>query len=166
MKSEEKVDAILESMREEVQQFLEEESQITSSTEYEERVIELSRKFARGLISKSQGQLPKSRNSKKVLTSLGRVELRKDHTLSKGTLKFGISERIRGLLCLLGQSVVYEEASELFATMLGIDVCTPPIQRVCTHYGKAIDPLVKANCKAVIPPRLESGKGQDKMYVM
>ncbi|PHN00548.1 hypothetical protein [Flavilitoribacter nigricans] len=71
MKSEEKVDAILESMREEVQQFLEEESQITSSTEYEERVIELSRKFARGLISKSQGQLPKSRNSKKSTDESG-----------------------------------------------------------------------------------------------
>ncbi|PHN00547.1 hypothetical protein CRP01_41665 [Flavilitoribacter nigricans DSM 23189 = NBRC 102662] len=91
--------------------------------------------------------------------------MRKDHTLSKGTLKFGISERMRGLLCLLGQSVVYEEASELFATMLGIDICTPQIQRVCTYYGKAIDPLVKADCEAVIP-RLESGKGQDKMYVM
>lgn len=71
MKSKEKVDAILEAMREEVQQFLEEESQISSSTEYEDRVIELSRKFARGLISKSQGQMPKSRNSKKSTDKSG-----------------------------------------------------------------------------------------------
>ena len=71
MKSKEKVDAILDSMREELRQFLEEESQITSSTEYEERVLELSRKFARGLISQSQGQMPKSRNSKKSTDEYG-----------------------------------------------------------------------------------------------
>ena len=59
------VEAILESMREELSQFMDEESQITSSTEYEERVLELSRKFAQGLITKSQGKMPKSRNSKK-----------------------------------------------------------------------------------------------------
>ena len=54
-------------MREEVKQFVEQESQITSSTEYEERVLELSKKFAAGLIAKSQGKMPKSRNSKKSL---------------------------------------------------------------------------------------------------
>ena len=57
MNTKEKVDAILESMREEVQQFVEQESQITSSTEYEERVLELSKKFALGLIDKSQGKM-------------------------------------------------------------------------------------------------------------
>ena len=71
MEPKEKVEAILDSMRAELQQFLEEESQINSSTEYEERVIELSRKFARGVISKSQGQLPKSRNSKKSADESG-----------------------------------------------------------------------------------------------
>ena len=65
MKSKEIVDAILESMREEVQQFVEQESQISSSAEYEERVLELSKKFALGLIVQSQGKMPKSRNSKK-----------------------------------------------------------------------------------------------------
>ena len=65
MKAKEIADAILESMREEVTQFIEQESQISSAIEYEERVLELSRKFAIDLISKSQGQIPKSRNSKK-----------------------------------------------------------------------------------------------------
>jgi hypothetical protein len=71
MNTQEKVDAILESMREEVKQFVEQESQITSSTEYEERVLELSKKFALGLIDKSQGKTPKSRNSKKSVDKLG-----------------------------------------------------------------------------------------------
>ena len=70
MNTQEKVDAILESMREEVKQFVEQESQITSSTEYEERVLELSKKFALGLIAKSQGEMPKSRNSKKSIDKL------------------------------------------------------------------------------------------------
>lgn len=65
MKSKKIVDAILESMREEVTKFVEEESQIESATEYEERVLALSQKFAVDLIAKSQGELPKSRNSKK-----------------------------------------------------------------------------------------------------
>ena len=65
MKSEKLAEAIWESMREEVVQFIEQESQITSSMDYEERVVELSRKFARDLIAKSQGKMPKSRNSKK-----------------------------------------------------------------------------------------------------
>ena len=64
-KSKSIADGILESIREELTQFIEEESQITSSLEYEERVAVLSRKFALGLISKSQGKMPRSRNSKK-----------------------------------------------------------------------------------------------------
>ena len=72
---------------------------------------------------------------------------------------------MQGLLCLVGQSVVYEQASELFEQMMDIEISAPQIQRVCTHYGNAIDPLVKANCEAVIP-RLEAGKEQDMVYVM
>jgi len=41
------------------------EQTLSSSIEYEERVRALSKKFARHLISGSQGELPKSRNSKK-----------------------------------------------------------------------------------------------------
>ena len=62
---EELVDALLASMREEVLEFMKQESKITSPIEYEKRVIELSRQFAVNLIAKSQGDIPKSRNSKK-----------------------------------------------------------------------------------------------------
>ena len=69
------------------------------------------------------------------------------------------------LFCLLGQSVVYKEACELLNELLGIEVSAPQIQRVCTHYGNAVDPLVKANCEAVIP-RLETEKKEDVVYAM
>lgn len=58
-------DAILESMREEVSEFVRTQGDIKSSTEYEERLLDLSRKFALGLVSHSTGELPKSRNLKK-----------------------------------------------------------------------------------------------------
>lgn len=56
---------ILESMREEVNKFLSTQDQITSSVEYEEKVLDLARKFAAGLISGGSGKLPKDRNAKK-----------------------------------------------------------------------------------------------------
>jgi len=65
MNSKEIVDTILNSMREDLRAFVEQESEIKSSVEYEDRVAELSRQFAKELILKSQGQMPKSRNSKK-----------------------------------------------------------------------------------------------------
>ena len=91
--------------------------------------------------------------------------MKKDHILSKGTSKFGISERMRALICLLGQSVVYNEGSELFDEILGVKISAPQIQRVCTHYGNAVDPLIKSNCEAVIPC-LKGRDDKDCVYVM
>lgn len=59
------VETILEAVRQEVEQFVEEEGKITSSVEYEDRVLAICRKFGRSLIETSQGGLPKSRNGKK-----------------------------------------------------------------------------------------------------
>jgi len=64
-KEKEVVESILSSVRAELHEFLKAESEMTSSMEYEERVLELTQKFARAIISKGQGELPKSRNSKK-----------------------------------------------------------------------------------------------------
>lgn len=77
-----------------------------------------------------------------------------------GTTHFSISERLRELMCLLGQSVVYEEGSELFKELLGLEICAPQIQRICTYYGSLVEPLIEANCQAVIP-RLEEQNGKN-----
>ena len=65
MEKKEIVDSILESMRLEVTEFVDKESKIKSSVEYEEEVLRISREFAHRLISKSMGKMPKSRNAKK-----------------------------------------------------------------------------------------------------
>lgn len=91
--------------------------------------------------------------------------MKKGHVLTEGTSKFGISKRVQEFMCLLGQSVVYEESSELFEELLGIEISGPQIQRVCCHYGKAIDSLINSNCESVIP-RLEPRNKEDFVYVM
>jgi len=52
-------------MREEVDHFFTTHDKIPTSIEYEEKVIEVARKFAERLISGGLGQLPKDRNAKK-----------------------------------------------------------------------------------------------------
>lgn len=59
------LEAILRNVRTEVSMFLEDESKITCPIEYEQKLIEMSRNFARTVIEKGQGKMPKSRNFKK-----------------------------------------------------------------------------------------------------
>lgn len=65
MTDQEKVDLILESIREEVTEFVKQEGDITSSTAYEDKLLAIARKFAVGLAKHSSSPLPKSRNAKK-----------------------------------------------------------------------------------------------------
>jgi len=59
------VDSILETVKEEVTLFVEQESSIKCPIEYETRVINIARMMSRGIIQGTQGQIPKSRNCKK-----------------------------------------------------------------------------------------------------
>lgn len=76
-----------------------------------------------------------------------------------------MSERVRGLCCLLGQHSVYEQASEMFAEILGVELSGMQIQRVCTHYGKWMASLVAKNCEQVIP-KLKTDDKKQPTYVM
>jgi len=58
-------DELLESMRDEVNDFFAIHDKIPTSIEYEEKVLEIARKFAAGLISRGSDKLPKDRNAKK-----------------------------------------------------------------------------------------------------
>mgnify|MGYP001797732479 CR=1 FL=1 len=86
--------------------------------------------------------------------------------MSKGTSKFAISQRLRTLMCLVGQAVVFEEGCELIKELMGVEIGSSQLQRVCTYYGKQVDALIKANCESIIP-RLESAQHTpDSAYVM
>ena len=96
---------------------------------------------------------------------MGRLEISKTHILCQGTKKFAMSERVRRLCCLVGQAEVYEQASELLEQVGGIEVVGMQIQRVCTHYGNLVDPLIEADCSSVIPC-LPQASAKEKVYVM
>ncbi len=80
-------------------------------------------------------------------------------------MKFRMSERMRGVLCLIGQSVVFEEGCELIKELLGIETSAPQIQRVCEYFGRSIDGLIRSNCKHVLP-QLEASHSEDNTYIM
>ena len=59
------VDSILETVRAEISEFVEQESAIKCPIEYETPLLAIARNVAKNLLLGTQGQLPKSRNSKK-----------------------------------------------------------------------------------------------------
>lgn len=59
------IDAILNAIRGELSEFLEEERSITCPIEYENKVFQVAMKFARSLLEEGQGEVPRSRNVKK-----------------------------------------------------------------------------------------------------
>lgn len=73
---------------------------------------------------------------------------------------------MRGLMCLVGQSVVFEEGCELLKEVMNIDIGSSQLQRVCLYYGSQVDPLVKANCEAIIPRLENASTRQSPVYVM
>lgn len=81
------------------------------------------------------------------------------------TTKFAISQYLQILLCFLGQSKVYDEASEICDKLLHIDISSPQIQRVCRFYGGLIDPIIDKNLEEYIPV-LSDVKKHDNVYVM
>ncbi len=92
--------------------------------------------------------------------------IKKGHILSRGTSKFAISERMRGLMCLVGQAVVYEEGCELVNELMGLDVGSSQLQRLCVHVGNQVDPLLESNCESIIPRLQSRPKTDQQVYVM
>jgi hypothetical protein len=65
----------------------------------------------------------------------------------------------------VGQTAAYQQASESLEKIGGIKISGMQIQRQCTHYGSLLDPLIKADCQAVIP-KLKLKSTRQSVYVM
>jgi hypothetical protein len=100
---------------------------------------------------------------KKNYTSLGKVEIAKDHLLACGLDKFAISHRLQSVICLTGQSQVFEDGEKLLRELMGIEMSGKQIQRVSEHYGNKIEALETSE-HPTVPPLL--GKNNEKAYVM
>jgi len=68
-------------------------------------------------------------------------------------------------MCLVGQSLVFSEASELLLKTLQIDVSGTQIHRVCNYYGHLVNDLIEKDLKEYIPKLSELDKS-DNVYVM
>ncbi len=99
------------------------------------------------------------------MTTLGKLTLRKDHILCGMSTKFAITNYLQIIMCMLGQSKVYSEASQMLKELLHIDVSGMQIQRVSTYYGEMINPIIEKNIISCIP-KLEDVQKDDDIYVM
>ena len=65
METKQIVENILETVRAEISEFVEQESSIECPIEYEKRLLSIAQNVAKNLLLGTQGELPKSRNTKK-----------------------------------------------------------------------------------------------------
>lgn len=72
-------------------------------------------------------------------TRFGAIQIAVSELFSKHLNGFGISPYLQEKLVFLGQFEVYQQASELAKTMLGVAVGPSQIDRLTSHYGAAID---------------------------
>jgi len=100
-----------------------------------------------------------------VLTKLGQVELPKKHLLCPNKNSFKITAKLQEEICLMGQAVVYREASELMEKLFDLHLSDQQIRRVCVHYGEVLDKAIKANIEHMIP-QVEDTKTEDPTYIM
>lgn len=99
------------------------------------------------------------------MTRLGKVELPKSHVLCPKHSSFKITAKLQEEICLLGQSVVYQEASEIMDKFFDLSISDQQIRRVCSHYGAQLDKAINANIETMIP-RIEDKGGSDPTYLM
>ena len=99
------------------------------------------------------------------MTSFGKITLNKDHVLCCSAVGFAITHYLQTLLCLLGQSLVFDEASLVCKKLLHIDISSHQIQRVCRYYGGLVDPLIEKNTVEYIPS-LTGVSHDERVYVM
>ena len=67
--------------------------------------------------------------------------------MSQNTKRFGISSKLQEILCLLGQSSVFEDGEEILEELLGIHISGKQIQRVSEKYGEVIEKQQQAYVK-------------------
>jgi hypothetical protein len=61
--------------------------------------------------------------------------------------------------------MVFSEAEEVLKDLTGLEISGKQIQRVSEHYGALLDPLIKANCEAVLP-QINIPNKEEPAYVM
>lgn len=74
-----------------------------------------------------------------MTTRYGQIEIANNESFSNHPNGFGISPYLQEKLIFLGQTEVYQQASEVVEKLLGLSVNVSQIYRLTTHYGQAIE---------------------------
>ena len=83
------------------------------------------------------------------------------------TEKFGISAKLREVMCLLAQSHVFEEGEEILRELLGLDISAKQVQRVSEHYGQALEVRQQEYAREEkTPPPLKLKTQEETVYIM
>lgn len=82
----------------------------------------------------------------------------------KGT--YGISRKLQELICLVGQSQVFEDGEKLFLQMMGITMSGKQIQRVSECYGEHIEAQHQRYVEEGESAPVLADKKKDTVYVM
>jgi len=93
------------------------------------------------------------------------VQIAKTHPLAKTGGSFSISQKLQDMMCLTGQSQVFEDGEKLFTEMMGICVNGKQIQRVSEYYGQRVENEQQQRIdKQEVAPILSNK--QDTTYIM
>jgi len=76
-----------------------------------------------------------------LLTSFGKINLKKGHPLAVSPGGFKISAYLQEQMCRIGTKMTFEESEEELNQLLGIQTNAKQIERLCHHYGEALNQI-------------------------
>lgn len=88
------------------------------------------------------------------------------HPLAQMKGSFKISRKLQELMCLVGQSQVFEDGEELFLKLMGLSVSSTQIQRVSEFYGEHIEAEHRRYIEEGKSAPAIADKKNDMVYVM
>ena len=97
---------------------------------------------------------------------MGELEVSNQHPLAQIKGSFKISRKLQELICLVGQSQVFEDGADLFLKMMGIQVNGMQIQRVSECYGEHIEAAHQQLIEKEESAPALADKKNDTVYVM
>ena len=134
--------------------------------DYEKSFVQMMHKVMCEVLEISTGDLPSNRNKKKLLTSVGWIEVPKNHVLLNAGGGFQISSYTQEMLCYLGQKEVFVQAGETMEKMWHLEVNPKQIERVCHHYGELLGQDLQEAIQAGASQEYDEHQMQQPHYVM
>lgn len=103
--------------------------------------------LARKYYKQVWGSYQFQRIKKKLQSSLGNLIVPNLHPISQTANNFRMTAYLQDNVCFIGQKETFEEGSETFKKLMGIEVSNKQIQRVSEHYGQCLEEAIEQEVK-------------------